>query len=384
MKKSSPNNGGLPAARAGFPLTFLLFLLCCFTGCRKHFDLKSLKEFKQVNLVTSDAEYPATYTDTALKNAWGIAFNPSGVAWVTSTGGHVSTVYNAEGMTLRPPVAIPSPAGATGGMPTGIVLNNAGPNDFMLSNGARAAFIFAGADGILSGWNGAAGNMALAIKNNSATAAYTGLAIGQWAGRHYLYAANFRAGKINVWDAKFDSVSMYFYDHGLPEGYAPFNIQNIGGKLFVTYAKVGEDGRAVKEEGKGYVAVYTTSGQFVGPFAARGHLNAPWGLAKASASFFADTGDNGLFVEEKDGGHHRYRQPAILVGNFGDGRINAYSLVGDYLGQLKTKEKVIEIEGLWALMFPPASAISIDRNRLYFAAGPDDETEGLFGYIAKD
>jgi uncharacterized protein (TIGR03118 family) len=331
---------------------------------------QALKDFEQVNLVGNNDEYAPAHIDPHLINAWGIAFSSGGVAWVSSQAGHVSAVYDRDGNMIpaRPEVAIPSPGGPTGGNPTGTVVNiDTNATDFKLSNGSAGRFFFVGVDGILSGWNPAAGNFALVIKNNAGSAVYTGLAMAQNAGNYYLYAANFSAGKIDVWDKNFTPVQMAFTDPDLPAGYAPFNIQLVNGKLYVMYAKVGEDGEEEAKPGLGFVDVYDTNGNLEKRFASRGQLNAPWGVAWAPATFF-DSGATG--------------QAAILIGNFGDGHINAYSTDGVFLGQLRAHGNPIEIEGLWAISFPPATS-TIDPNRLYFAAGPDDEEEGLFGYITK-
>lgn len=371
----------------GYLSRTLVFILTSFmlfaTSCVKDHDHAPLHDFKQVNLVGNNNEYSPAHIDPQLINAWGIAFSSSGIPWVNSTFGHVSAIYNAEGNTVRPPVNIPSPMGATGGLPTGIVFNTAGQNDFVLRNNQqRAAFLFVGLDGILSGWNAGAGNNAILIKDNSKTSVYTGLAIGAFNNTNYIYASNFRTGKIDVWDSRFRAVTLSFNDPGLPAGYSPFNIQNIEDKLYVAYAVVGPDGRDLPGVGNGIVSIFNMDGSFVKRFATAGKLNAPWGLAKASASFFADNDDHG--IEDLLGnGLHKKRQPAVLVGNFGDGRINAYSLDGEFLGQLKADKGVIVIEGLWAITFPPPSS-NIDKNRLYFAAGPDQEEDGLFGYIIKD
>lgn len=364
--------------------TWLLFFsfLVLLAGCKKHFEQQALKEFRQVNLVGNNNEYGAPHIDPVLLNAWGLAFSPGGIAWVSSQAGHVSTIYDNLGNTLRAPVNIPSPGGPTGGNPTGVVFNTSS-SGFLLSNKQRAAFIFVGVDGILSGWNNAAGSNALLIENDAATSAYTGLAMAKSGNEDFLYAANFRTGEIDVWNSFFDRVPKSFIDPALPSGYAPFNIQNIEGRLFVAYAKVGPDGRSEAGVGNGIVDIFNPDGSFVKRFASRALLNAPWGLAKAPASFFADTDDGGL-ENLLENGNHNQHQPAILVGNFGDGRINAYSLEGKFLGQLKTENKVIVIDELWALSFPPATATSIDPNRLYFTAGPDEEKDGLFGYIIKE
>jgi uncharacterized protein (TIGR03118 family) len=196
-----------------------------------------------------------------------------------------------------------------------------------------------------------------------------------------LFASDFRANKITVWNKNFAPVSMMFKDPEIPAGYSPFNIQKVGDWLYVLYAKVGPEGDEVKGEGLGYVSIFTSNGEFVSRFASKGPLNAPWGIAWAPASFFNDLDET--WDNEQKGGNHLMDLNLILIGNFGDGRINAYTEDGFFLGPLKSHGKPIEISGLWALMFPPASATAVDPNRLYFAAGPDEEKDGLFGYIIK-
>jgi len=254
-----------------------------------------------------------------------------------------------------------------------------------------ARFIFVGVDGILSAWNG--GNNAQLIKNNSASAAYTGLALAAKGGSNYLYAANFRAGTIDVWDNTFTPVSMRFKDEHIPSGYSPFNIQAIGNWLYVMYAKVGPDGRDQPGVGNGYVDVFNTDGSLADRFAARGTLNAPWGIVKAPASFLGVTGDmedehdnsgkgnEGKGKGGKDDG--MADDSVLLVGNFGDGRINIFRQNGDFIDQLKSNGWRVTIDGLWALSFPPVTATTVDPNRLYFTAGPNDEKDGLFGYLIK-
>jgi len=361
----------------------LLAVIAVFNGCMKHNAPKALKDFNQVNLVANSSAYNPAHVVAALQNDWGIAFSSGGTAWVNAEAGHVSAVLDKEGVTLRPPVNIPSPTDTIGGAPTGIVFSGSA-TDFMLSNGQPARFIFVGTDGVLSAWNGAAGNRALRIKNNSATSVYTGLTLAANGGANYLYAADFKSGNIVVWDKTFAPVSMTFKDPQLPAGHSPFNIQLVGSWLYVQYAKVGPDGDEVHAPGAGIVSVFTTAGAFVKRFATKGQLNAPWGIAWAPASFFADTdGDKddaiSKFMKTTDA-----PQALILVGNFGDGRINAYTTDGNFVGQLSTHGRPLVIDGLWAITFPPATAISIDPNRLYFAAGPKDETDGLFGYIIKE
>ncbi|WP_162915360.1 TIGR03118 family protein [Paraflavitalea soli] len=361
---------------SGYPYALLCAVLIFVAGCKKLDELKQLKNFEQVNLVGNNQEYNPAHVDPTLINGWGIAFSATGTPWVNSQGGHVSEVYDREGVIVRPPVNIPSPGGPTGGNPTGIVFN--GGADFVLSNGQAARFIFVGVDGILSAWNGAAGNNALLIKNDAATAAYTGLTNALMDGNNYLYAADFRANKIVVWDKNFAVVNMPFKDPGIPSGYAPFNIQAVGEWLYVTYAKVGPQGRSAAGRGLGFVSIFKTNGTLVKRFASRGALNAPWGIALASPSFFDDMDDA---EDQKMKGATEGRS-AILVGNFGDGYINAYTDDGQFIGVLRSNGRPIQIEGLWAITFPPSTS-TIDPNRLYFAAGPDEEMGGLFGYIKK-
>ena len=354
----------------------ILLIVSIFTpGCQKFIDVFHHKKdktpelpgsFLQTNLVANTAGYEARRLDPALINGWGIAFSGGGTAWIGSQGGGVSVVYDREGLQTLAPVAIPSPAGPTGGNPTGVV-TNASTTDFILSNGSAARFIFVGVDGILSGWNPGAGSRALLIQNNVATSSYTGLALATDAGGAFLYVANFATGTIDVLDRTFTKVSNKpFIDPYLPAGYSPFNIQTVGDKLYVAYAKKGPDGRDVKGVGNGIVNIFSTAGVLLKRFAEKGLLNSPWGVAMAPASFFK--GDPA--------------QSAILIGNFGDGRINAYSTDGKFLGQLRMNDKVLEIEGLWAITFAPSTS-TIDPNRLYFAAGPNHEKDGLFGYILK-
>jgi uncharacterized protein (TIGR03118 family) len=365
------------------------------SACHKSNDHNNnnndLQGFQQVNLVANQALYGAKLTDTTLKDAWGLAFSSSGVAWVNSLSGHVSELYTAEGGRVRSAINIPSPADTIGGNPTGIVLSDG--KGFKLPNGQGSLFLFVGVDGILSGWNAAAGNRALVIRNNSATAVYTGLAIASSGGANYIYAADFKTAKIDVWDTTFAPVSMPFRDPGLPAGYAPFNIQAVGSSLFVMYAKVGPDGEDAKGVGNGFVDIFGTDGSFIKRFASQGTLNAPWGVAQAPAGLLhsSDMNNNskkaGTVNKTGNGFGQAYgdisSQPAILVGNFGDGRINVFTLAGQYLGQLQSANKTIVIDGLWALSFPPSSAPAIDPNRLYFTAGPADEKDGLFGYLSK-
>lgn len=357
------------------PLVILSLLsLIMMQSCKKNIseepqstvagkDPKTLKDFRQVNLVGNNTEYNPARVDPLLVNAWGMAFSTGGTIWISAEATGVSAVYNKDGIQQLPAVTIPSPGGPTGGHPTGQVFNSGA--GFRLPNGNPARFIFAGADGVISGWNG--GPAAIKKIDDSPDAVYLGLAIATDGPDKFIYAANFSEGSIDVYDTAWNEVSRPFMDPDLPSGYSPFNIQNIGGMLYVMYAKVGSDGEEEVGPGNGYVDIYTPGGLLVKRFISRGQLNAPWGIAKAPATFW---GDDGL-------------PDIILVGNFGDGRINAYNSNGDFLGQLRANGNPIVIEGLWAISFAPATATSINPNWLYFSAGPDDEEEGLFGYITK-
>jgi len=338
---------------------------------------KSVKHFRVRNLVANTGGYGAEQIDPTLKNAWGLAWSPTGTAWTGSQLGHVSNVYDSIGRpnaTLNP-VNIPSPATPAGGNPTGVVFNSSTgflipANPSAQTATAAARFIFVGVDGVLSAWSGGWGKSS--YRKAVLPGAFTGLAINTSAGATYLYAANFATGNIDVWNSSWGAVpeaSMPFVDPMLPAGYSPFNIESVGDKLYVTYAKVGVDGRSAHGAGLGIVSIFNTDGSFVKRFASGGELDAPWGIALAPASFYRD--------EDSDAG------AAVLVGNFGDGRILAYRASdGKFLGHLANKREPIVIEGLWAINFAPASS-PISKDILYFAAGPNGEQDGLFGYISR-
>jgi len=370
-------------------------LLALIFGCHKsNVNNKDLRDFKQVNLVANSEEYHPKTIDATLINAFGLAWSPNGIAWVNSVGGHVSELYNAEGDTLRR-VNIPSPTDATGGLPCGIVFSSG--KGFNLPNGG-SAFLFTGFDGVLSGWNPASGDNAQRLRNPPG-ASFTGLAIGSSGGQNFIYAANFGQKKIDVWDTAFKKISMTFKDPTLPDSYSPYNIQAVGDWLFVMYAELSTSGptagHGVAGAGKGFVSVFNTDGSFVRRFASKGTLNVPWGVTMAPGSFLEEqdmgNGSSSDLSLQKDdagnnekAGNHNQKDPVILVGNFGDGHINVFTQDGIFLGQLQSHKQPIEIEGLWALSFPPSTAVpAIDPGRLYFTAGPDNESDGVFGYLIK-
>lgn len=316
-----------------------------------------------VHNLQSDVPGLAAATDPDLVNGWGIVASPTSPWWVSDEGTEKSTLYNGNtGAKLGLVVSV-------AGGPTGVVFN--GSTDFKVDAGTgllAARFIFATEDGTIAGWNGVGTTAITAV--TTPDAGYLGLAIGSSGGANYLYAANFPAGQIDVFDANYAAADLAgdFTDPGIPDGYAPFNVQNIGGEIYVAYAKQNADGdEEVAGEGFGYVSAFGTDGSFHGRVASAGELNAPWGLAWAPADFGKFSGD-------------------LLVGNFGDGRIHAFHKSADgweERGVLKgTDHRPIEIEGLWGIGFGNG-ANSGPRDTLFFAAGPDDETHGLFGSITK-
>ncbi|HZV44344.1 MAG TPA: TIGR03118 family protein [Saprospiraceae bacterium] len=312
--------------------------------------------YQQVNLVASTSSYGAVRVDTNLVNAWGVAISPAGAFWIASTEKDLSTVYDRSGTTLINPITVD-------GEPTGVVYNPTLDFVIPLSGGLVSKYIYVGEEGTVQSWN--SGLVSVKVADNSADGAvYKGVALGVDGGANFIYIANFSENEIEVLDQNFTYVSTKpFIDPLLPIGFAPFNIKNIGGKLYVTYAKQSEDKYDdVSGAGNGYVSIFNTDGTFVKRFASGGTLNSPWGIAQAPSDF-------------------RQGSNAILVGNFGDGRINVFTKDGDYVDQLKDGDLPITIEGLWSLTFPANGVPAGDQNQLFFTAGPDNEDHGLFGYL---
>jgi uncharacterized protein (TIGR03118 family) len=321
--------------------------------------------YQQTNLV-SDGFVKAITTDSNLKNPWGISFSATGPFWVSNNGTGVASLYNGSGQIQTLVVSIPPLAGGTApSAPTGQVFNIfRSNNSFQLTSNNPAVFIFATEDGTISGWNGGTAAI-LKVDNSASGAVYKGLAIGNNITGDFLYAANFTGNRIDIFDSNFApaSLSGSFTDPNLPAGYAPFNIQNLGGQLFVTYAV--QDGKDDKPgPGNGIVDVYDTSGNLVKRLISNGVLNSPWGLALAPDKF-------GEFSND------------LLVGNFGDGKINAFDTTsGAFLGTVSDKDaNPIVNDGLWGLIVGNGGNGG-DMNTLYFTAGLNDEADGLFGSIA--
>jgi len=327
--------------------------------------------YRQTNLV-SDQAGRAEHVDIHLLNAWGLYFSPTGPFWVNNNGTGTATVYDADGNSLPAGnplvVTVPRPTGSTApnSAPTGGMFNSF--NAFMLSNGKNAVFLFVTEDGTISGWNPQGTPAAVvAVDNSSLEAVYKGGALGVNGGAPFLYAANFHAGTIDVYNGSFAKATLSgsFTDPNLPAGFAPFNIANIGGQLFVSYAKQNAERHDdVAAPGNGFVNVFDTNGNFIRRFASAGTLNSPWGMTRAPQDFGTFSG-------------------ALLIGNFGDGKINAFDAgSGKFLGQLHTHgNHDLTIDGLWALAFGNGGAAGA-TNVLFFTAGPGDEKHGLFGKIA--
>jgi uncharacterized protein (TIGR03118 family) len=331
--------------------------------------------FFQTNLVTNGPG-KVPNVDPNLRNPWGLARGPNGGWWVADNHSGVATTYDGSGHPLpigNPRViTIPAPAGSPPGaqsLPTGLVFNNT--SDFIISAGGAAVparFILATEDGTIAGWSDDLdpNTAVIAVDNSAAGALYKGLALGANAGGSLLYASNFRAGTIDVFNQSFvpTMLSGTFADSGIPTTYAPFGMQNINGDIFVTYAKRSANGEDdVAGVGNGYVDVFDTDGEFVRRFASQGLLNSPWGVVQAPVSF-------GRF-----GG-------AIIVGNFGDGHLNAFNPVGNtFLGQInKPNGDSIAITGLWGLAFGNGNTAG-STDTLYFVAGPSNEQDGLLGTL---
>ena len=337
--------------------------------------------YQQLNLV-SNIPGLAPLTDPDLVNAWGLSASPGtdqapgSPLWVSDNGADKTTLYaGASPTSVTKALAV----NVTSGAPTGQVFNtDTDPNAFVVrdsaGHSARALFIFDSENGGIDAWNpgvGATGPGPSTVTEtpvrNGANAVYKGLAIAQATNGHtYLYAANFRSGRVEAYDDTFTPVQLpggLFVDPRIPAGYAPFNVQELAGRLYVSYAKqdatLHDD---VAGRGHGFVDVFSNEGRFVRRLVTRGALNSPWGLALAPSGFGRFSG-------------------ALLVGNFGDGHINAYNPVtGAHLGQLrKANGRPIVIDGLWGLRFGNGNAAR--TNELVFSAGPHDESDGLLGKI---
>jgi uncharacterized protein (TIGR03118 family) len=311
-----------------------------------------------VKPLVSDQPGVAPNTDPNLVNAWGLTSSATSPWWVSDNGTDKSTLYRgSDGLPQALVVDVHN-------APTGTVFNST--PGFALPTGGIARFLFDTEEGKVLGWNPAQGTSSVVVADLNDGAIYKGLAIANTAAGPRLYAADFHNAKVDVFDGSFNPVLGGFVDPTLPSGYAPFGIQTIGDRVFVTYAKQDADAEdEVAGQGTGFVDAYDTAGNLLGRVAQHGQLNAPWGLAIAPDSFGRFAGD-------------------LLVGNFGDGEINAYAEHNGqftHVGELRDASgKSLSVDGLWALEVSQGGNNG-DPGILFFTAGPDDETHGLFGQI---
>ncbi len=352
-----------------------LAITICFYACKK--DMGSTNNFKvnqtslvakavdvevtQTNLVADTAGFGAMRIDKNLVNAWGIAAVPNGgPLWLSANHTGVSVIYDKAGNTLRPPVTIPSIAPGQIGAPTGVIFNST--PDF-----GGNKFIFASEDGIVLAWKPSSNSAVKVADRTRVNAVYKGIAMVTDGNTNFLCLTNFFGAEIDVFDKNFNFVTDHrFVDPTIPAGFAPFNIQTIEGKIYITYAKQKPDKHDDQSgPGNGYVDVFNPNGTLIKRFASQGTLNSPWGITLAPPGFAGD-------------------QPTILISNFGDGRINIFSLDGTFKGQVKSGGETLSIDGLWAIDFLNNNMPGGSKtDPLFFTAGPDAEAHGLFGYLKK-
>lgn len=328
------------------------------------------QHYQQTNLV-SDIPGMAEFTDPDLVNPWGLISSATSPWWVANNGTGLSTLYNGAGVKQSLVVTVAAaPGDPDHSSPTGIVFN--GSTDFQLTPGvpgSAARFIFVTDDGTISGWNPTVSPTHSVLKvNNSGSAVYLGATTAQIGTANFLFVADFSHASVDVFDRNFASVPQSpgaFFDPELPEGYAPFNVQNIGGNVYVAFAKQDEKGDEEVHGSKlGYVDEFDTSGALIQRFKHGPWMNAPWGLAIAPDTGFGKASGN------------------LLVGMFGSGQIATFeTTTGNFSGLLRDRHgRPIEIDGLWALRFGNGANAG-STTSLYFTAGINDEENGLFGKI---
>jgi len=318
--------------------------------------------FTVTNLV-SDIDKAGTHTDADLVNPWGLVASSTSPWWVSDNHTGKLTLYDGFGAKQGLVVNVPQQDTSPGGSPTGQIFNNT--PDFKLPNGNPAAFIVCTEDGTIQGWNG--GATSIITVNNFPDAVYKGLALGSANGANYIYAANFRAGTVDVFDATFQPHSFgqgAFLDPNLPSGYAPFNVANINGNILVSYALQDDDKEDdVPGVGHGFVDVYDSQGNLLQRLPHVFAMNSPWAMVVAPKEW-AQLGGK------------------LLVGQFGSGGIAAFDVANNlFLGVLQDDQGLpIRINGLWGLSFGNGGK-SGPTDSLYFTAGYFDEEHGVFGSI---
>jgi len=328
---------------------------------------QSSNSFTQSNLV-SDGSVPAHTTDTQLINPWGIAIGQQTPFWINTAGTGLSEVYDSGG-NKQFVVQVPPAGGQTNpGSPAGIAFNPS-TTDFIIPHSTAALFVFGSLDGSISAWNASLTNAQIVVDGSSNGTSlgnvYTGLAIENNGTASYILAANFAQNAIDVYDNEFAHITLagHFVDPAVPQGFAPFNVHVLNNQIYVMYAmQPAGGGPAVPGAGAGYVSVFDVNGNLLHHAIAGGHLNAPWGIALAPASFGAFGSD-------------------LLVGNFGDGTINAFDpTTFAFKGTLQNAAgNPIQNDNLWEILFGQNG--TGDPNTLYFSAGVNNERGGLFGAI---
>jgi uncharacterized protein (TIGR03118 family) len=320
----------------------------------------------QATILTSDIANISANTDTNLGNPWGLVASASGPWWVSDNATGLSTLYTGTGTPLSLVVSIPSWTGSGPGSPSGIAFNNT--NDFQLSAGNPAIFLFVSEDGTVQGWNHNVNPTTSIIEvNNFGSAVYKGMALASAGGANYIYATNFHAGTVDVFDRNFAPHSFganAFVDSSIPSGFAPFNIQLIGSNLVVTYAKQNAQKHDdVAGPGNGYVDIFDTQGNLIRRLPHILQMNSPWAVAQAPANFGAFSND-------------------LLIGNFGSGSIMVFDPNnGNFIGLMLDESKLaMRIDKLWALQFGNGGSAG-PTNTLFYTAGTFDETYGAFGMI---
>jgi uncharacterized protein (TIGR03118 family) len=330
------------------------------------------QQYQETNQVSNAGGQGAKFVDPHLLNPWGIARSSTGAWWVSDQGGDVATLYNGEGVAVNAqgapqPLVVTIPRAGQGlSGPTGLVFN--GSSDFGVEAGKPAIFIFATRDGTISAWNPMV-NPTVAIQKVKATpgSVLTGVTIAEGKNGRLLYVADVNEGKIRVFDTNFQpapSAPLAFVDHHLPKDFVPFNIQNIGGHLYVAFAQQNQAKNFVNfGSGLGAVDVFSPEGEVLQRLETSSSFNAPWGLVQAPTDF-------GRFSH------------SILVGQFGSGQILAFDAVtGRFQGELRNQDNnVISIPGLWGLAFGGGNTNSGGANQLFFNAGTP--TSGLHGFFA--
>ena len=332
------------------------------------------QHYNQTNLVSNVAGM-APITDPNLKNPWGLTRSATSPWWVANNNSGTSTLYTGSGQIIpingTGTVLVPPPGFAPNAQsaPTGVVFNGS-PTDFLVVPGAAAHFIFATEDGTISGW--ASGKSAVLVVDNSDGgsangAVYKGATSAEIDGRRFLYVTNFRSAKVEVYDTNFKRVHLNedaFDDDAIPRGFSPFNVQNIGGTIFVTYAK--QDAARhdpVGGDGLGFVELFTPSGKHIGRLQHGDWFNAPWGVVWTTRDF-------GEFSN------------AVLVGNFRSGWVAAFNgFTHQFIGFLRNPDNsLVTIDGLWSLTFGNGANAG-PANSLFFSAGINNESDGLFGTL---